>query len=48
TGCGACLRACPSGAITGEKKQPHTIDTHLCIKCNACAQKCKFDAIVKA
>jgi len=48
TGCGACVRACPSGAITGEKKQPHKIDIETCIKCGACATRCKFDAIVKA
>ncbi len=48
TGCGACLRACPAGAITGEKKEPHSIDTSKCIKCGACMTKCKFDAIIKA
>ena len=48
TGCGACLRACPAGAITGEKKQPHSIDVAKCIKCGACITKCKFDAIKKA
>lgn len=48
TGCGACRRACPAGAITGEKKAPHSIDTAACIKCGSCIQKCKFDAIVRA
>jgi len=45
-GCGACLRKCPVGAITGEKKAPHRIDPKLCIKCGTCAQACKFNAIV--
>ncbi len=45
TGCTACTRACPTGAITGERKQPHTIDQLACIKCGACMQKCKFNAI---
>ena len=44
-GCTACARACPVGAIKGDKKFPHTIDQNLCIKCGACYEKCKFNAI---
>jgi NADH-quinone oxidoreductase subunit F len=44
-GCGACLRACPAGAITGEKKKPHVLDPDMCIKCGACFDTCKFKAI---
>jgi NADH:ubiquinone oxidoreductase subunit F (NADH-binding)/NAD-dependent dihydropyrimidine dehydrogenase PreA subunit/(2Fe-2S) ferredoxin len=44
-GCGACLRVCPAGAITGEKKKPHVIDTDMCIKCGACFDICKFKSV---
>jgi NADH-quinone oxidoreductase subunit F len=46
TGCRACLSACPSSAITGEKKEPHVIDPDACIKCDACRQACKFGAVL--
>ncbi len=44
-GCGACLRACPTGAVTGEKKKPHVIDPDKCIKCGACFDACKFKSV---
>ncbi|NCO83692.1 MAG: NADH-quinone oxidoreductase subunit NuoF [Nitrospirae bacterium CG_4_10_14_3_um_filter_44_29] len=46
-GCGACLRACPSKAITGEKKKLHKIDPAVCVKCGACFDVCKFKAVKK-
>ena len=46
TGCGVCVRACPTEAITGEKKKPHKIDQEKCIKCGACYEVCKFDSII--
>lgn len=45
TGCGKCLRACPSEAITGEKKQPHVIEPEKCIACGVCYEQCAFDAV---
>ncbi|HRX09390.1 MAG TPA: NADH-ubiquinone oxidoreductase-F iron-sulfur binding region domain-containing protein [Candidatus Limiplasma sp.] len=45
-GCGACVRKCPTNAITGEKKQPHVIDAAKCIKCGACKDACKFGAVL--
>ncbi len=45
-GCTACARACPVGAITGDKKQLHVINQSICIKCGACMDKCKFNAVI--
>jgi NADH-quinone oxidoreductase subunit F len=45
TGCTACARVCPTKAATGEKKKVHTINQETCIKCGACYDACKFDAI---
>ena len=47
TGCGACKKACPQEAISGERKQPHVLDQTLCVKCGICFEKCKFDAVLK-
>ena len=45
-GCGKCKRNCPAGAITGELKQKHEINTSVCIKCGACKVNCPVGAIV--
>jgi ferredoxin len=45
TGCMLCIKACPEGAITGTKKQQHVIDTSKCIKCGACKDVCKSEAV---
>ena len=46
TGCTACTRVCPQQAIEGEKKAPHVLIRSRCIKCGACYDMCRFDAIV--
>lgn len=44
-GCMVCLRNCPVDAITGARKEVHTIDPEKCTRCGACYDVCKFDAI---
>jgi NADH:ubiquinone oxidoreductase subunit F (NADH-binding)/(2Fe-2S) ferredoxin/Pyruvate/2-oxoacid:ferredoxin oxidoreductase delta subunit len=44
-GCGACLKACPAGAVTGSKKKPHSINRLQCIKCGACEEICPAGAV---
>jgi NADH:ubiquinone oxidoreductase subunit F (NADH-binding)/(2Fe-2S) ferredoxin len=46
TGCTVCARNCPTGAITGERRQAHLIDVDTCIRCGICMQVCNFNAIV--
>ena len=45
TGCTACVKICPVGAITGERKSLHVIDMSMCIDCGACGRICPFRAI---
>ena len=44
--CTLCLRACPSGAITGAARELHVIDQEKCIACGRCFTACKFDAVL--
>jgi len=46
-GCHTCSRACPAGAIEGERKEVHVIDEEKCIKCGLCFSSCpeKFSAV---
>jgi len=47
TGCEACMKGCPVGAISGEKKQMHVLDQGQCIKCGYCVTVCPVDAVSK-
>ncbi|MBI5490198.1 MAG: 4Fe-4S dicluster domain-containing protein [Deltaproteobacteria bacterium] len=46
-GCTLCAKACPSKAITGERKKKHEIDLQVCIKCGRCIASCNMGAILK-
>jgi len=46
TGCLACLKACPEGAISGEKEKVHVINREKCSKCGICYDTCKFNAVI--
>ena len=46
-GCGACVRVCPAGAITGEKRVRHVLDPGLCVRCDACYRTCRFEAVTR-
>jgi len=46
-GCTLCAKKCPVNAITGEPKKPHVIDQQRCIKCGACMDSCRKQAIVQ-
>jgi NADH:ubiquinone oxidoreductase subunit F (NADH-binding)/NAD-dependent dihydropyrimidine dehydrogenase PreA subunit/(2Fe-2S) ferredoxin len=47
--CGACLRACPVGAVDKTEEKVFTISQQKCIKCGACFSACpeKFSAVIK-
>ena len=45
-GCTLCARICPVNAVNGQKKESHSIDPKLCIRCGACYDSCNYDAII--
>ena len=44
-GCTLCSRKCPVGAISGNVKEAHTINTEKCIRCGQCMDACRFGAV---
>ena len=44
-GCLLCKKACPSGAIVGERKQAHYILVDRCIGCGTCVTACPKQSI---
>ncbi len=47
TGCHLCAIKCPSEAIGGVRKKPHSINLNECVRCGICYDVCKFFAVVK-
>src|SRR5438132_12976642 len=45
-GCTACVKRCPTDAISGDRKALHIISPDLCIDCGACGPVCPVDAIL--
>ncbi|CAM2057508.1 Magnetosome protein Mad9 [Desulfovibrionales bacterium] len=45
-GCGACARKCPEGAIIGQPKNRHIIDSLFCNECGICFATCTQSAIL--
>lgn len=41
TGCTLCKKKCPMDAVSGEKKELHTIDQEKCVQCGICYDVCK-------
>jgi len=46
TGCSACEKRCPTGAISGISKKVYFIEPSLCIDCGACGVICPDEAIL--
>jgi NAD-dependent dihydropyrimidine dehydrogenase PreA subunit len=46
-GCGACVDACPTGAISLEQ-QVARVDGERCTDCGACLETCQYGAIAPA
>jgi NADH:ubiquinone oxidoreductase subunit F (NADH-binding)/(2Fe-2S) ferredoxin/Pyruvate/2-oxoacid:ferredoxin oxidoreductase delta subunit len=46
TGCTACVKICPTDAITGERRKLHAIAQDKCIQCGTCMDVCKDGAVL--
>ena len=46
-GCTICAKTCPVGAIRGEVREHHVVDTEKCIGCGLCLEKCPRQAITR-
>ena len=41
----AVMKACPNDCIHGTLREVHLIDQEKCIKCGACYEACRFEAV---
>ena len=39
-GCTACVKVCPTEAITGARSEPHVINEEICTQCGSCLSVC--------
>ena len=46
TGCTACAKQCPMGAVSGRVKELHYISASLCIDCGVCGMACPSSAVL--
>ncbi len=46
TGCAACAKQCPMGAISGTVKEHHYISASICIDCGVCGMACSSSAVL--
>ncbi|QRN84597.1 4Fe-4S binding protein (plasmid) [Chloroflexota bacterium] len=44
-GCQACVRNCPTQAISGVRREVHEIDSQKCIDCGTCGRVCPYNAV---
>jgi len=47
-GCTRCARECPADAILGAQRSVHHVVDEKCIRCGACVDNCRYDAVIVA